>query len=186
MHLGTCKQTFAYPKASLACLKFPEALPCSGWAQIRVVRKSVFTATLGPLGDATVSMFQQHVGAGRQSVFIVFLNLLLTSSPACRRFQRPFAEGAGVQPTLRRAVLHLRQRGPTFLNRATVFVGRVWRLLRRRKQVCLPPSFCLVFTPVPNHPHHIQGHVCCQREGGHQPPRRPWLAPSSSLQLFSC
>ena len=73
----------------------------------------------------------------------------------CRRFQRPFAEGAGVQPTLRRAVLHLRQRGPTFLDRATVFVGRVWRLLRRRKQVCLPPSFCLVSTPVPNHPHYV-------------------------------
>ena len=141
MHLGTCKQTFAYPKASLACLKFPEALPCSGWAQIRVVRKSVFTATPGPLGDATVSMFQQHVGAGRQSVFIVFLNLLLTSSPACRRFQRPLAEGAGVQPTLRRAVLHLRQRGPTFLDRVAMFLDRAVILLRRTRPRYAWPSF---------------------------------------------
>ena len=74
----------------------------------------------------------------------------------CRRFQRPFAEGAGVQPTLRRADLRLLQRGPTFLDRAAIFLDRAVILLRRPQQVCLPRPFCPVSTPVPNHPHHMQ------------------------------
>ena len=54
-----------------------------------------------------------------------------------------------------RADLRLHQRGLTVLNRATVFLGLVRRLLRRPKQVCLPHPFCPVSTPVPNHPHYV-------------------------------